>query len=91
MVEITRMSPNGQVVIPADIRRSANLKPLTQFLVLNENGNIILKKIEEKKIIEEMKLSKELNQSEEDIKEGKVIELDSKMSIKEMDKILMGA
>lgn len=91
MVEITRMSQNGQVVIPVGIRRSAKLKPLTQFLVLNDNGDIILKKIEEKKIIEEMDLIKKLNQSEKDIKEGRIIELDAKMSVKEMDKILMGA
>ncbi len=90
MVEITRMSQNGQIVIPVDIRRSAKLKASTQFLVLSENGDIILKRID-KKIIEEMELIKKLNQSEKDIKEGRVVELDVKMSVKEMDKILMGA
>jgi len=38
-----------------------------------------------------MELAKKLNQSEEDIKEGRTIELDSKMSVKEMDKILISA
>lgn len=90
-VEITKMSQNGQVVIPSEIRRSANLKPSTQFLVINQDGNILLKKIKENEIIEDLELLKKLEQSEKDIKEGKILEFDSKMSAKEINKVLMGA
>lgn len=90
-IEITKMSQNGQIVIPSEIRKSADLKPSTQFLVINQNGNILLKKVKEEEIIEDLELLKKLEQSEKELEEGKGIELDSKMSPKEIDKILMGA
>jgi AbrB family looped-hinge helix DNA binding protein len=41
----TRMSSKGQVVIPEDIRKSLHLRPGAQFVVLGENGVVILKTI----------------------------------------------
>jgi AbrB family looped-hinge helix DNA binding protein len=42
----TKMSSKGQVVIPEDIRKRLNLKPGAQFVVMGEDGVVILKAIE---------------------------------------------
>jgi len=41
----TRMSSKGQVVIPEEIRKTLNLKDGTQFVVIGENGVVILKEL----------------------------------------------
>ncbi len=89
-VSITKMSPNGQVVIPAEIRRDSKLKPQTKFLIFNENGNIMLKPINDKMLIEEMDLMNRIEKGEEDVRKGRVIKADTNMSFKEIDDLLMG-
>ena len=89
-VSITKISKNVQVVIPSNVRKSANITPSTQFLVLNKDGNIILKRINGEEIMEDLELIKKIKESEKDIKERRYVELDLKMSAKEMDKILTG-
>jgi AbrB family looped-hinge helix DNA binding protein len=42
----TKMSSKGQVVIPEDIRKRLNLKSGSQFVVMGEDGVVILKTIE---------------------------------------------
>ena len=42
----TRMSSKGQVVIPEEIRKSLNLKDGSQFMVIGENGVVILKELQ---------------------------------------------
>ena len=42
----TKMSSKGQVVIPEDIRKRLNLKAGSQFVVIGEDGVVILKAIE---------------------------------------------
>jgi len=42
----TKMSSKGQVVIPEDIRKRLNLKAGSQFVVMGEDGVVILKAIE---------------------------------------------
>lgn len=44
-VAITKISPNGQVVISADIRRALCIGPSDKFLVIGEDDNIVLKKL----------------------------------------------
>ncbi len=41
----TKMSSKGQVVIPESIRKSLNLEPGTQFIVVAEEDVVILKTI----------------------------------------------
>ncbi len=89
-VSITKMSTNGQVVIPVEIRRDSRLKPQTKFLIFNENGNIMLKPIKDKMLIEEMDLMNRIEKGEEDIKKGRVVKADTSMSFKEIDDLLMG-
>jgi len=45
-VEITSMSSRGQIVIPQRIREKLGFTEGEKFIVLGENGTIILKKIE---------------------------------------------
>ena len=89
-VSITKMSQNGQVVIPAEIRRESNIKPQTKFLIFNENGNILLKRINEKMLREEMDLITRIEESETAIREGRTVKADSKMSLEEIDDLLLG-
>ena len=52
MLATTKMSSKGQVVIPEDIRKRLNLKEGAQFVVVGENGVVILKAIVEPSVDE---------------------------------------
>ncbi len=88
-VAITKMSENGQVVIPAEIRRDAGIKPSTKFIVFNEDGNIMLKQINKESLKEDMLLIGKIRRSEEDVKKGRFVKADSSMSDREIDDLLM--
>ncbi|GBE18239.1 hypothetical protein BMS3Abin16_00831 [archaeon BMS3Abin16] len=45
-VELTTMSPKGQVVIPQKIREKLNIKPGEKFAVYGKNNTLMFKKIE---------------------------------------------
>ena len=45
-IEITSMSSRGQIVIPQRIRDQLNLLEGEKFIVLGEDGTIVLKRIE---------------------------------------------
>lgn len=45
-VEITKISPKGQVVIPSNIRKMMGIKPSDRFLVFGKGDTILFKKIE---------------------------------------------
>ena len=89
-VAITKISQNGQIVIPSEVRRDAGIKPSTQFLVFNEDGNILLKKIRKEALKSDMILIDKIKRSEDEIKKGKFIKADTKMSDEEIDDLLMG-
>jgi AbrB family looped-hinge helix DNA binding protein len=89
-VALTKISRNGQVVIPSEVRRDAGIKPSTQFLVFNEDGNILLKQIKKESLKSDMLLIDKIKRSEDYIKNGKFIKADSKMSDREIDDLLMG-
>lgn len=88
-VAITKMSENGQVVIPSEIRKDAGIKPSTKFLVFNENGNILLKQIRKESLIRDIQLMEKIESAEEQIKKGGYVEADTRMSEKEIDDLLM--
>ena len=44
-IEITSMSSRGQIVIPQNIREHLGLSEGEKFIVIGENGTLILKKI----------------------------------------------
>lgn len=88
-VSITKMSENGQVVIPSEIRKDAGIKPSTKFIVFNEDGNIMLKQIKKEALKEDMVLIEKIRKSEEQIKEGKFVKADTSMKDEEIDDLLM--
>jgi len=89
-VALTKISRNGQVVIPSEVRRDAGIKPATQFLVFNEDGNILLKQIKKESLRSDMLLIDKIKRSEDEIKDGKFIKVDTKISDEEIDDLLMG-
>ena len=89
-VALTKISQNGQVVIPSEVRKDAGIKPSTQFLVFNEDGNILLKQIKKESLRSDMLLIDKIRRSEDEIKSGKFIKADTKMSDEEVDDLLMG-
>jgi AbrB family looped-hinge helix DNA binding protein len=88
-VSLTKLSPNGQVVIPSEIRKEAGFKPSTKFLVFNVDGNIMLKQIKTESLIKDMELIEKIQKSEAEIESGKFIVADSSMSDEEIDDLLM--
>ena len=88
-IAITKISRNGQIVIPSEIRTHANIVPSTKFLVFNKNGDILLKKIHENTLESEMNLIKKINQSEEQIKNGEFTKINSRMNENKIDTLLM--
>ena len=88
-VSITKMSENGQVVIPAEIRRDAGIEKSTKFLVFNEGGNILLKIIKKEKLAQDMQLIDSIERSEKSIKDGKFVKADISLSDKKIDDLLM--
>lgn len=87
-ISITKMSPNGQIVIPSDIRKEAKLKPSTKFLILNEGGNILLKQLNKESLKEELELMKKISLSEKDISAGRVIKTKASNCESEIDSLL---
>jgi AbrB family looped-hinge helix DNA binding protein len=88
-VAITKISPNGQVVIPVEIRKDADIKPSTKFIVFNESGNILLKQIKMESLSKDMELIEKIQKSEEQIKKGEFTKADTEMSDEEIDDLLM--
>jgi AbrB family looped-hinge helix DNA binding protein len=83
------MSNNGQVVIPAEVRRDAGITPSTKFLVFNEGGNILLKRISKETLTKDIQLLQDIQRSEEQIKKGKMVKADTSMSDEDIDDLLM--
>lgn len=89
-IAITKMSKNGQVVIPSEIRNDANIKPSTKFIVFNEGGNILLKQLRKETLTKDMGIIGKIQRSEEQISSNKSIKANNKMSDEEIDDLLMG-
>ncbi|MBW2974948.1 AbrB/MazE/SpoVT family DNA-binding domain-containing protein [Candidatus Woesearchaeota archaeon] len=88
-VAITKISRNGQVVIPSEVRKDAGVGPSTQFLVFNEDGNILLKQIRKDTLRDDMILIDKIRRSEDEIKKGRSVKADTKMADEEIDDLLM--
>jgi AbrB family looped-hinge helix DNA binding protein len=87
-VAITRMSQNGQIVIPAEVRRDAGLGSHSKFIVFNKGSNIFLKLVNNAELSEDIKLIERIAKSESQIKSGKIIKADTEMSEEYIDHIL---
>jgi len=87
-VALTKISQNGQIVIPADVRRDAGVKPYDKFLVFNKGGNILLKPVNTKILSDELGLTERVIRSESKIKKGGYVKADTKMTAEEIDRLL---
>ena len=87
-VAITKMSQNGQIVIPAEVRRDAGLGPQSKFIVFNRGSNILLKLVNNAALSKEIKLIERITKSESQIKSGKVVKANTEMSGEEIDRLL---
>jgi len=83
------MSPNGQVVIPSEIRKDAGISPSTKFIIFNKDGNIMLKQINKDNLIKDIDTLEKIGRSEEQIKKGKFTKANTKMKDEEIDALLM--
>jgi AbrB family looped-hinge helix DNA binding protein len=88
-INLTKMSANGQVVIPSEIRKLAKLKPSAQFLVTNSGNDIVLKHVTKEEVLESIELRKKIERGRKDIKEGRYTKVDSSMSAEEVYALLM--
>jgi len=88
-IAITKMSENGQVVIPAEIRKDAGALPATKFIVFNRGGNIFLRPVRTETRMENARLIKKIEKSEEQIKKGKFVCATTEMSDEDIDRLLM--
>ncbi|MFH1916054.1 MAG: AbrB/MazE/SpoVT family DNA-binding domain-containing protein [Nanoarchaeota archaeon] len=87
-VAITKMSENGQVVIPAEVRRDAKIGPRTKFIVFNSGGNILLKQMKKDSLMKDMELMAAIGRSEEQIRKGRFVRANTKMKDEEIDDLL---
>lgn len=89
-VAITKISRNGQVVIPVEIRKDAGVKPSTKFIIFNEGDLIFLRPLSKEVLLKRLDLSRRLGRSEREIRRGKAVRADTRMSDEEIDDLLMG-
>jgi len=87
-VAITKISRNGQVVIPSEVRKDAGIKPSTKFIVFNENGNILLKQIKKESLSKDMELVDKVLRSEDEIRLGNLVKVNTNMKDEEIDDLL---
>ena len=88
-IAITKMSQNGQVVIPSEIRKDADIKPSTKFIVFNEGGNILLKQLRKETLTKDIELIEKIQRSEEQINSNTFTKANTKMGDEEIDDLLM--
>ncbi|MEA3378675.1 MAG: AbrB/MazE/SpoVT family DNA-binding domain-containing protein [Nanoarchaeota archaeon] len=86
---MTKISQNGQIVIPAEIRKDAGIKAFTKFLVFNEGGNILLRQIRKESLMKELKLIQKIEMTEKQIKKGKYVKANTSMFDEDIDDLLM--
>ena len=63
MATITAMSSRGQIVIPISIRRKLGLGAGSQFLIVTDNENILLKPVKEPSLDEFYSLIEQAQQT----------------------------
>lgn len=85
-MEITKMSSKGQIVLPIGIRESLGLKEGSVFATIKDNDLIILKKIDNVILEEDIKTIKRVEEAWKDIEEGRFKEMESDDFLKELKK-----
>lgn len=86
MIEITRASSKGQVVIPEYIRKKLKIQKGSVFAVTSKNEMIVLKKLESKISKANLKTIKMVEEAWKDIENGKYKVLSPNKFSKELAK-----
>jgi AbrB family looped-hinge helix DNA binding protein len=83
--ELTRLSSKGQIVIPKDIRVKMKIKEGSVFAVVStKKGMLVMKKIEDPILKEDLLLLNEVEDAWKEIEEGKYIKTNKKEFLEEM-------
>ena len=85
--EFTRISSKGQLVIPGNIRKELKIKEGDVFATMcHKNGLIILKKMENPLLEEDLLILKEVEEAWNEIETGKFKKMKKEEFLKELDK-----
>ena len=71
MIEITRASSKGQVVIPEDIRKRLKIQKGSIFAVTSKNEMIVMKKLDSKMSKADLKTLNMVEEAWKDMEHGK--------------------
>ena len=71
MIEITKASSKGQVVIPTDIRKKLHIQKGSLFVVTSKKEMIVMKKISTKISKADLKTLKAVEEAWKDIEHGR--------------------
>jgi bifunctional DNA-binding transcriptional regulator/antitoxin component of YhaV-PrlF toxin-antitoxin module len=86
---LTKMSPNGQIVLPAEMRRKYRVKPSAQFIVVRKGDGFYLNPVSEEEVLRELEVMELIDEGEKAIDEGRYLKVDSSMSAEEIDDLIM--
>jgi antitoxin PrlF len=81
---IAKISRNGQIVIPAEIRETMGIEPADRFLVINDGEEIVLRRI--RKTSRKKELLELLDISEKFARENGITPEDVEQAIEEVRK-----
>jgi len=85
-MEITKISSKGQVVLPREIREELHLKEGTILVAVKKNNLVILKKIENPILKEDIETLKLVDEAWKDIEKGRFKRMQSKNFLAEIKK-----
>lgn len=84
--QITKMSSKGQMVIPIEIRKQANLQEGEIFSISTKDNLIVLKKINKELEEDDLKTFIEIKNAWKEIEQGKYKKMQGDEFLKEIEK-----
>ena len=86
IMEITKMSSKGQIVLPREIREELHLEEGTILVAVKKEGLVILKKIDNPILKEDLETIKLVEEAWEDIDKGRYKKMKSEDFLNEIKK-----
>ena len=85
--ELTKVSSKGQVVIPTNVRKKLGIKEGSVFAMMSPKKNmIVLKKLDNRLLKEDLATLKSVEEAWKDIKRGKFRRMSKEDFLKELNK-----
>lgn len=84
--EVAKLSLKGQIVIPVSVRRKLKIKPGSFFAVTAFKDMIVLKKLNTKLNVDDLKTLKLIEEAWKDIEEGRYKVFTKEEFFKELEK-----